>query len=153
MNDYAALPNIDLAIRHFVYHHFVLEARPPSISETAKAFNLAKEDARAAYERLHNNQFIFLDPRTADIRMANPFSAIPTNFEVQIEQKKYWANCAWDMLGIPAALQKDALITAIYEDTRAKVLLTVEDGQVRHAGGLVHFPLPVRQWYDDLILT
>jgi hypothetical protein len=153
MSDKELLRDLDLAIRHFVYHHFALETRPPSVVETAEAFGLAEEQARAAYERLDHNHFFFLDPGTTNIRMANPFSAIPAQFTVRVGQKSYWANCAWDMLGIPAALQEDATITAEYEDTLETVVMEVKDGQVVHGGGLVHFPLPARQWYDDLILT
>jgi hypothetical protein len=102
---------------------------------------------------LNQNHFFFLDPGTTNIRMANPFSAIPTQFTVQVAQKSYWANCAWDMLGIPAAMREDATIRAIYEDTQETTVITVKDGQFHHNGGLVHFPLPARQWYDDLILT
>ncbi len=145
--------NLDLTIRHFIYQYLVREARPPSTLETAEAFNLTESEAKTAYQRLHDHHFLFLDPGTTNIRMANPFSAIPTKFKVQIGQVSYWANCAWDMLGIPAALQKDAVIEAVYEDTQERATLTVTDGQVQHQDGVVHFPLPVRQWYDDLILT
>lgn len=145
--------DLDLTIRHFVYKHFVLEARPPSIVETAQAFDLTEAQVKVLYERLHQNHFLFLDPGTTNIRMANPFSAIPTKFKVQVNQKSYWANCAWDMLGIPAALNNDAIIEAIFEDTQETVVITVVDGQVQHKGGAIHFPLPVRHWYDDLVLT
>ena len=145
--------DLDLAIRHYVFHHFALETRPPSVAETAKAFDLTDEQVKAVYERLHQNHFFFLEPGTTNIRMANPFAAIPTQFSVKVGQKTYWANCAWDMLGIPAALQKDATITAQYEDNLERVVLEVKNGQLHHDGGRVHFALPARQWYDDLILT
>jgi hypothetical protein len=153
MSETDAIQDLDLTIRHFVYRQFVREAGPPSIIETAQAFDLTGEQVKDVYERLHENHFLFLDHGTTNIRMANPFSAIPTKFKVRVNHKSYWANCAWDMLGIPAALQDDAVIEAVFEDTREPVAITVADGQVRHEGGVVHFPLPVRQWYDDLILT
>jgi hypothetical protein len=144
---------LDLRIRHFVYEHFVRQARPPSVAETAAQFNLPEAEARNCYQRLHDNHFFFLEPGTASIRMANPFSAIPTKFKVQVGPMAYWANCAWDMLGIPAALQQDAVIEAKYEDTGETAVITVKNGHVQHNGGVIHFPLPVRQWYDNLILT
>jgi hypothetical protein len=144
---------IDLAIRTFVYQHFVQEARPPSVAETATQFNLPDAEINHSYQLLHDNHFFFLEPGTTFIRMANPFSAIPTKFKVQIGSMTYWANCAWDMLGIPAALHKDAVVEAKYEDVGETAVLTVKSGQVQHDGGVIHFPLPVRQWYDDLIFT
>ena len=44
--------------------------------------------------------------------MANPFSGVETPFKVHANGKSYFANCAWDTLGIPAALHVDAEIEA-----------------------------------------
>ncbi|MCA9955588.1 MAG: hypothetical protein KC434_12755 [Anaerolineales bacterium] len=149
-NDVNAL---DLQIRHFVYQHFVREARPPSVAETAVHFHLPETTIKNSYQRLHDNHFFFLEPGTLDIRMANPFSALPTKFRVQVGHVAYWANCAWDMLGIPAALHQDAVIEAEYEDGGGTAVFIITNGQLHHSGGVIHFPLPVQQWYDDLILT
>jgi hypothetical protein len=153
MSASGAPPDLDLPIRYFVYKHFIEETSPPTIAETAEEFGLTEAEAKAAYQRLHQKHFFFLDPGTTNIRMANPLSAIPTKFKVQVDDKSYWANCAWDMLGIPAMLQRDATIEALFEDTQEKVVMMVKDGQVQYDGGVVHFPLPFQQWYGDLILT
>ena len=116
MSDSDPVFNQDLAVRTFVYQHFVQTARPPTVAETAVHFNLPETTIKKSYQRLHDNHFFFLEPGTLDIRMANPFSALPTKFRVQVGQVAYWANCAWDMLGIPAALHQDAVIEAGYED-------------------------------------
>ncbi len=144
---------LDLEIRYFVYKYFVDEMRPPTVAETAVTFNLSPDNIQASYQRLHDGHFFFLAPGTTDILMANPFSAVPTNYQVHVGEKSYWANCAWDMLGIPAALRQDARIKAVYEDTHESVEFAVENGEAAQIEGIVHFPLPVRQWYDDLILT
>lgn len=153
MSDPGKISDDDLAVRTFVYQQFVQTARPPSVAETAVQFNLSETEARNCYQRLHDNHFFFLEPGTLDVRMANPFSALPTKFRVQVGPVAYWANCAWDMLGIPAALHQDAVIEAEYEDGGGTAVLTVKNGQVQHDGGVIHFPLPVCHWYDDLILT
>jgi len=147
------LKALDLRIRHFVYQHFVREARPPLAAETATQFDLSVEETQNSYQRLHDDHFFFLEPGTTTIRMANPFSAIPTRFKVQVGPMAYWANCAWDMLGIPAALHQDAAIEANYEDTGETAVLTITNGKLQPGDGVIHFPLPVQQWYDDLILT
>jgi len=85
--------------------------------------------------------------------MANPFSAVETPFRVHARGVTYWANCAWDALGIPAALGADAQIEATDAETGQPVLLDVQNGQVSSHGEWVHFPLPFQRWYDDLILT
>ena len=153
MSDPSIVSDHDLAVRAFVYQQFVQTAHPPSVAETAVQFNLPEAEARNCYRRLHEKHFFFLEPGTTSILMANPFSALPTKFRVQVGQIAYWANCAWDMLGIPAALHQDAVIEAKYEDGGETAVITVKNGQVQHDGGVIHFPLPVRHWYDDLVLT
>ena len=144
---------LDLSIRHFVYQHFVAESRPPTVAETAQQFGLSQRAGQNAFERLHHGHFLFLKPGTSQILMANPLSAVPTQFKVWVDDKSYWANCAWDMLGIPAMVQQDATIEATYQDTQEKITVTVKDGRLQPTEGVVHFPLPVRRWYDDLVLT
>lgn len=153
MSNQRATQQLDLAIRHYVYKYFVDEARPPSAAVVANVFDLSEDATIGAYQRLHQRHFFFLAPGTTDILMANPLSARPTKFKVSVGKKSYWANCAWDMLGIPAMVRQDAAIRATFEDTQEKVEIVVHHGQVKHDGGFVHFPLPVGRWYDDLIFT
>jgi hypothetical protein len=142
-----------LAIRHFVYWSFVENSKPPSVAEAAAAFAMAPVQMEAAYRRLHQHHFFFLQPGTSDILMANPLSAVPTLFHVHTERHTYWANCAWDMLGIPAMLNEDASIEAVYTGSQAKADFAVTGGQFQHEGGLVHFAVPFAHWYDDLVFT
>ena len=69
------------------------------------------------------------------------------------ENKGWWANCAWDSLGIAAALKMDARIEASYPDAQKTVELQVNHGMVEGKNHVIYFPLPCRQWYDDLVFT
>jgi hypothetical protein len=141
-------------IRHFVYQHFAETTRPPSVDETARHFGISPEKAAEYFRELHNRHAIFLNPdvnttmisvnttvaKTSGktegnypafaMRMAWPFSAIPTDFKVHANGKTYFANCAWDMLGIPAALHTDAVIEAVCTESHEKVRLEIKDGHV-----------------------
>jgi len=138
-------------VRAFIYNHFADTTLPPSVEDTAKHFNIEIEEAGAFYKELHNHHAFFLEPDTLFIRMANPFSGIPTDFRVHANGKTYFANCAWDMLGIPAALHTDAVIEAVCTESNDTVQLEIRDGQVSASSLLVHFPLPFARWYDDLV--
>ena len=140
-------------IRAFVYAHFAETTRPPSVDETAAHFNISTEEASELYKELHNRHALFLNLDKVAIRMANPFSGIPTDFKVHANGKTYFANCAWDMLGIPAALHCDAVIDAVCTESKEAIQLEVKDGKVTNGDLLVHFPLPFSRWYDDLIFT
>jgi hypothetical protein len=145
-------------IRHFVYSHFADTTHPPSVEEAASHFNISIEAASAYYKELHNRHALFLDLETLTVRMANPFSGIPTDFKVHTNGKTYYASCAWDMLGIPAAVHTDAVIEAVCTESNdaEAVRLEIKNGNIAQGGSsslLVHFPLPFARWYDDLVFT
>ena len=140
-------------VRAFVYNHFADTTHPPSVDETARHFNIDIDEAGALYKELHNRHAFFLEPETLTVRMANPFSGIPTDFKVHANGKTYYANCAWDMLGIPAVLHSHAVIEAIYAESNGSVRLEIRDGQITNNQLLVHFPIPFARWYDDLTFT
>ena len=148
--------NLLWQIRHFIYSHFADTTHPPSVDESAQHFSLSIEEASEYYKELHNRHAFFLEPGTLTIRMANPFSGIPTDFKVHANGKTYFANCAWDMLGIPAALHTDAVIEAVCTESNESVQLEIKNGNIAPAASsdlLVHFPLPFSHWYDDLVFT
>jgi hypothetical protein len=140
-------------VRAFVYNHFADTTLPPSVEDTARHFNIEIQELSALYRELHNRHAFFLEPETLTIRMANPFSGIPTEYRVQANGKTYYANCAWDMLGIPATLHSDAISEAICTESNDWIQLEVRDGQILANDLLVHFPLPFSRWYDDLLFT
>jgi hypothetical protein len=149
----STLTEFDLKIRYQIYLHFAGHCRAPAVQEIAGLLHAAEADVRDSFHKLHERHMIFLEPGTDAVRMANPFSAIPTGFRVKSGSKAWWANCAWDSLGIPAALQIDAQIEAAYPATQEIVRFQVKDGMVDGKNHLVYFPLPFRRWYDDLIFT
>ena len=143
----------DWRIREEVYRHFVDHGRPPTPAEVARCVGVAEEDARAAYRRLHAHHALFLEPGFDTIRMANPLSSVPTAYRVHARGRALWANCAWDSLGIPAMLRADARIDATFAHGGEATTYAVEAGELKAEGGVVHFPLPFRRWYDDLVHT
>lgn len=140
-------------MRHYIYAHISDTTRPPSAEETALHFKITAKEAGEYYTELSARHAIFLEPGTLTIRMANPFSGIPTDFKVHANGRTYYANCAWDMLGIPAALHCDVVINAVFSESNEPVQINVTNGKITNGGLLVHFPLPFARWYDDLVYT
>ena len=151
MNNTPAL--FDWTVRNAVYAAILERSVPPSVDETAVALHVSADDVRAAYERLNDRHALFLTPGSHDLRMAHPFSGVPTAFRVESGDRSYWANCAWDALGIPAALHADARIEAPIGNDSESIRFAIEAGRVKDWDGVVHFPLPFGRWYDDLIAT
>jgi hypothetical protein len=141
------------AIRAFVYRHFAETSHPPLVAYTATEFGLTSKEAAFAYEELHKRHAFFLKPKTLAILMANPFSGVETSFKVHTDHKTYFANCAWDSLGIPASLHVDAEVEAACAQSGKPIRLTVRGQQVEGTEVLVHFLVPFKDWYNDLSFT
>ena len=118
----------DWTVRNAVYASILERSVPPSVDETAAALGVNADDVRAAYERLNDRHALFLTPVSHEVRMAHPFSGVPTAFRVEAGDHTYWANCAWDSLGIPATLHVDAQIR------RRVVARRLSVGRARRSG-------------------
>lgn len=144
---------LDQTVRQFVYQHFVEQERPPTVTETAESLRVAVAAVEASYRRLHQAHMVVLEPGQTAIRFAQPFCAVPTSFRVQAKGRAWWGTCAWDALGIPAALQADADIVSTCPDCQAQIVLTVKNGELFGANEIVHFAVPANQWWDDIFFT
>lgn len=140
------------AVRAAVYAHFAETGRAPSAAMAGARLGLGEAVAAEAFAVLHQRHALFLDVTAGTIRMAHPFSATPTDFRVHANGRVYWANCAWDALGIPAALGVEARAEMLYADTGERVRLGVPPDGADEAVR-VHFLLPFARWYDDLVFT
>jgi hypothetical protein len=145
---------LDLRIRNHVYSAFVGEGRAQTTAETAAATGLTEGEVAAAYRRLHDAHALVLHAGTDEIRMLNPFSAVETPHRVEAGDRSWFANCAWDALGIPAALHADGSVSSECPDCGERLELEVRGGElIRGAELLVHFVVPARRWWDDIAFT
>ena len=144
---------LDRSVRRYVYAHFVEQERPPTIAETAAALTLPVTAVEAAFKRLHENRLLVLEPGRPEIRFAQPFCAVPTRFKVAAKGQSWWASCAWDALGIPAALHADAEIASSCPDCEEPLDLSVRNGRVHGSEAIIHFAVPAKRWWDDIFFT
>jgi hypothetical protein len=148
------LDSFDLDVRRHVYFSVVANGRPPTTRETASAFELDEGEIAACYRRLHDAHALVLFPDTTEIWMANPFCFAPTPHRVVAGGRRWTATCAWDALGIPAALHVDGKIDSECACCGEPVSLEVGDGALmRGADLLVHILVPARRWWDDIGFT
>ena len=148
------LSETDWEIRHFIYDIFVARGNPPDARAIAERFRVTVESAAASLRRLHDAHALFLKPGTDTILMAHPLSAIATDYSAEVGGRRLFANCAWDALGIPAMLRTDASICARHPLDGRAMLFGIQDGRLTGSSQLlVHFALPFRRWYDDLVDT
>ena len=143
----------DLSLRRHVYRTIADTGHAPTVAEIAELVG-GPEAAAEHLARLDDRHFVVLGD-DGEIAMALPFAARPTGHRVQAGDRRWWANCAWDALAIPAALHTDATIAARWLDDDSPVDLRIEDGRPvgEAVDGLIHFTIPARHWWDDIVET
>lgn len=145
---------VDLDVRRHVYFSAVANGRPPTTAESAAALGLTAPELEAAYRRLHDAHALVLFPDTVDVWMANPFCFAPTPHRVRAGGRTWYGTCAWDALGIPAALHSDGYVESECACCGERVELEVVDGELAEGRDVVvHFLVPARRWWDDIGFT
>lgn len=143
----------DLALRKETYQQVVELGRVPSAGEVAAAAQLSESEVRRGWQRLHADHALVLDAGGLELRMANPFSAVPTAYRVQADGRWWYANCAWDAFGICAALHTDGRIETSCADCAAPLTIAVRHERPDDESLLFHCLVPAALWWDDIVFT
>ena len=99
----------DQRIRQAIFHHFITQGSAPTATEMAAQLGASEQEMQAAFHRLEAAHALVLAPSTHNIWMMHPFSAVPTHYIVHTEARDYWANCGWDLLGVPVVVGTDSI--------------------------------------------
>ena len=142
----------DVAVRNATYALFVDRGRAPRADEVARAVALTDEEVYSGWRRLHDAHALVLDAN-GEIRMANPFSAIPTPYRVEAGGRSWYANCAWDAFGICAALHTDGRIETSCQDCGDPIVVDVRDERPSDESVVFHCLVPAAHWWDDIVFT
>jgi len=85
--------------------------------------------------------------------MAPPFSGVPTQHAVRVDGLSYFANCAWDALGVPAALHRNGEVRSRCEQSGEPLRLMVSLDGPTPSTWLFHCLVPAAKWWDDIVFT
>jgi hypothetical protein len=143
----------DLELRNLTYRLFVELGRAPRADEVAEMGGLAREEVAQGWRRLHDAHALVLERDTAAIRMANPFSAVPTPYRVEAAGRSWYGNCAWDAFGICAALDVDGRVETPCPDCGEPIAVAVHEGRPSDESLLFHCLVPAAHWWDDIVFT
>jgi hypothetical protein len=125
-----ALSPHDLALRRQLFETFAATGEPPSLT---------------GLESLAEHHVVVL--KDGRVHMAHPFAGHHDGARVDSGDRTWWGNCAWDGLGIVAALDLPyARITA------QGITVDVIDGAV-HGAATFHVQVPASRWWDDIGFT
>lgn len=143
----------DWQVRRHIYDVAMHRGYPPLITEISHDLNLPPAKVETALQRLAAGRVLVRQPDTGEILMANPFSAVPTPFLVEVSGFSCYGNCIWDALGIPAMLQEDARIKTACGDCGLRLELRVVNSHVQGHPSLMHFAVPAHHWWDDIVFN
>ena len=146
--------DLDTKVKLAIYDITAESGRVPNSSEVSRKIDIDESEVVAAFARLHAKRLLLPEPgNPTRIRMAPPFSGIPTKFPVEANGRQYYANCVWDAYGIAAALRTDATIPASDGHTGEALTLEVKNNQPVPKPFVAHFAVPAAHWWDDLVFT
>jgi hypothetical protein len=143
----------DRDVRNATYALFVENGRAPTTADVARETDRPEDEVRDAWQRLHDEHALVLDPETGSIRMANPFSAVPTAHRVEAGGRSWYANCAWDAFGICAVLDVDGRIETICPDCGEQLVVEVRDRRPDDESLVFHSLVDAAHWWDDIVFT
>ncbi|MEP6993325.1 MAG: organomercurial lyase [Acidobacteriota bacterium] len=145
--------NQDLDVKLAVYRFFAAAARRPTPEDVARTVGAPVDDVLGSYARLRAQRVLVLEEDGASIRMAPPFSGVATQHVAVVGAQRYFANCAWDAMGIPAALGQPASIESRCEQSGQPLRLFVGRDGPEPSDWLFHCAVPAAHWWDDIVLT
>jgi hypothetical protein len=136
-----------------IYRHFAAAGARPSAADVAAHLGADVAAVRAMFARLRAQRVLALEADGESIRMAPPFSGVPTQHRVIAGGVSYFANCAWDALGIPAALQAEATVHSRCEQSLEPLEIDVTSAGPPPSDWLFHGVVPAAHWWDDIVFT
>jgi hypothetical protein len=145
--------DFDTEVKLAVYRDFARTGKAPSVARIAVQLARSTEEVRAAFISLQRKRVLLLEPDGKTIRMASPFSAVPTPHRVEVGRQVYSANCAWDALGIPAALHREGVVLSSCGQSGDPLRLHVGLEGPEPSSWLFHCAVPAARWWEDLIYT
>ena len=143
----------DTGVKLAIYRRFAETGRRPSPDDVAGTVGSDSTTVLAAYGRLQNQRLLVLEGDGTSIRMAPPFSGVPTQHVVESDGIQYFANCAWDVLGILAALGGSGIAHSRCEQSREILRLEVGPDGPEPSDWLFHTAVPAAHWWDDIVFT
>ncbi len=145
--------NDSTAVKLHIHGRLARTGRCPRVSEMARDMAMPEGRVRAACAALEDEHLLVLAPETGEVVMAPPFSAVATSFEVDVGGVRYYAPCAWDALGVSAALAAPGVIRTSCADCGDPIQIRVGLDGPEDGTAVVHFAAPASKWWDDIVYT
>jgi alkylmercury lyase-like protein len=143
----------DMTLRTAVYRHFATTGQSPTLDDMRETIGATSEQVREGYRRLYAKRMLVPAGDFASIRMAPPFSGVPTQHRATVNGTEYFANCAWDAFGVVAALGGTGSVLSRCEQTLEPLVLHLTPDGPPSSAWLFHCVVPAAEWWNDIAFT
>jgi hypothetical protein len=148
-----ALSLFDQDLRGLLTRMIAQAGHAPPNAALAEAAGCDLRTAEASLRRLHDSHSLLLDPHKCEPWVVHPFALAPGGCWVETPARGYWANCLYCGLGIAAALESDAVLTARLGGEAMTATYRVRNGRLLDNDGVFHLSTPVARWWDNVIFA
>lgn len=143
--DHTKLNQTEDAVRRYILTQYPLQGRAPSCREIEESLGPAVTEVQTILRRLHELDILYLEPGCFEIRLAYPFSSVPTRHVVKFENwpeaKPVYAQCAVDALGIPFMFGHDLSVASSCAHCSKPITLEVRNRMI-----VTHKPTETVVW-------
>jgi len=143
----------DVVLRTAVYRHFAATGLSPTLAAMCAAVGATDQQVQDGYRRLYAKRMLVPAGDFASIRMAPPFSGVPTQHRATVNGMEYFANCAWDAFGVVAALGGTGDVLSRCEHTHEPLALHLTTAGPPPSGWRFHCVVPAAKWWNDIVFT
>jgi hypothetical protein len=140
-------------LHYAIIKHIIDKGFAPGLEKLSLILKANIKEVEKGLYDLHEYHGVVLHPKNPEIWVIHPFSLAPTNFLVKSAKGIWWGNCAWCSLGVAALLKEDLTITTNLGAQDEQVIIHIVDGEVQEENLYVHFPIPMKNAWDNVIYT
>lgn len=141
------------SLHAFIISSFLEKQRAPTVDEVAAHFGSDSATARQGLRALAEYHGAVLHPKSDEVWIAHPFSAAPTTCTVSSGDRTWWGNCAWCSLGVMHLAGGTSTFRTRIGAIGDEVTLTARDGKLVDTDFVIHFPVPMRNVWDNVVYT
>jgi hypothetical protein len=147
--------DFDREVRIAIARSIKTRGKVPTIAAVAAELGKDIETVDASFARMIEGHVFIARRDSHEIFTYNPFCAEPTDFFVTAAGRVWFGICAWDALGIPAALGEAGVVETHCPDCDESLVVEVDadGGTELQTWTVMQVGVPARDFWKDIYFT
>jgi len=146
---------VDREVRTAIARSIKARGKIPTIVDVAVDMGRDIATVEASFARMIDGRVFIPKKGSHEIYAYDPFCVGPTDFYVTAAGRVWFAICAWDALGIPAALGEPGVVETHCGDCKEPIVVEVDaDGATElQTWTVLQIGVPARDFWKDIYFT